>query len=149
MIIYISYWMVEIYELFDCVLVLCDGMYVGMFECVLLLVEWFVVMMVGCDIFGFYKKEYVLYDFGYLLLLVCDVVDGVCVCGCSFDLYVGEVFGIVGFVGVGCIEFVWLIFGVELCVCGDVKLGECMFGVYLLCDVIDVGFVYLIEDCKC
>lgn len=105
-------------------------------------------MMVGCDLDSFYKKQYVvLFDyFGLSLLLVCDMVGGL-VKGCFFDLYFGEVLGIVGLVGLGCMELVWLIYGVDVCDGGCVVLQGCDIDILILCVVLDVGIVYLIEDC--
>lgn len=43
-------------------------------------------------------------------------------CDVSLDLYVGEVLGIVGLVGLGCIELLCLIYGVDCVDKGSVEL---------------------------
>lgn len=83
-----------------------------------------------------------------------NVVDLLCdwllVNNVSFSLCWGEVLGIVGLMGVGCMELVMLIFG---CIMGDWKFGEVMIygkfvDLFIVFKVIKVGFVYVIEDCK-
>lgn len=79
---------------------------------------------------------------------VCGLLCGCVICDVGFMLWCGEIFGFVGLMGVGCIEVVCVVFGVDL-----VDVGEiCVYGrvvmICMLVDVVKFGIGYLFEDCK-
>lgn len=78
--------------------------------------DWIICGMVGCDfVYWFFEcilqigeevlciEDWIVY---YFIQLGCVMVDGV-----IFIVCVGEVVGIVGFMGVGCMELVMSVFG--------------------------------------
>lgn len=146
-IIYISYCMVEVYEFFDWVSVLCDGQYVGSLVCDKFNVLELVCMMVGWLFSDFFNKEWDIFC-GQLCLWVEDLIDGGKIKFSSLVVYVGEIVGFVGLVGVGCFELVQLIFGVCKVIVGVIEIDGELVVIYLLWEVIDFGIGFLIENCK-
>lgn len=87
---------------------------------------------------------------GLFVLWVIGLMCVLVVCDVSFDVVLGEIFGIVGLVGVGCMELLWLIFGVDCVDVGIVEVGMLLVFVciYLFGDVVCYGISLFIEDCK-
>lgn len=106
-----------------------------------------ILVMVGCEIGDFFLLKLQISSFGLVMLLVWDFVVSGMVLFVSFDVYVGEIFGFVGFVGFGRIELVFVIYGVDE-VSGKVLIDGEFFDYCLLLNSIDVGILMLMESCK-
>lgn len=99
--------------------VICDGQYIGICDVSGMSEDDIIIMMVGCEFIVFYFSE--LYVYGEEILWVEYLIVWYLV-NCYikwvndvlFFLCCGEIFGIVGLVGVGCIEVVQCLFGVWL-----------------------------------
>lgn len=66
----------------------------------------------------------------------------------SFVLLGGEILGFVGFVGVGCSEFVCVFFGIDMFEVGMVEvLGKLVLLGFVI-EVIEVGICLVLEDWK-
>lgn len=101
-IVYILYWFEEFVCVVECVVVLCDGWFVYVGDMVVMMFDGFVMLMVGCEI-----GEYIDFGeccFGVLWFVVLGFMCGMVVCDVLFEVCVGEIFGILGLIGVGCIE---------------------------------------------
>lgn len=87
---------------------------------------------------------------GVLVLCICSFGCVLVVQLVSLVLYVGEVLGIVGLIGFGWIEFLCLIFGVDCVDQGEIFIGDSQQFVCICSfkDVVKVGIVMVIEDCK-
>lgn len=155
--IMISYKFNEIEQIVDEIMIICDGCMVEMFDilCGEINEDCIICGMVGCLFESCYLD--CMFEIGevffevkdwwvqYLIVFECMVVKGL-----SINVCCGEVVGIVGFMGVGCIEFVMSIFGW--------LYGMFFFGImikdgqevvlYDVFVVIKYGFVYVSEDCK-
>ena len=148
-VIYISHRMAEIYELADRISVLRDGTYVGSLQREELTPEVLVKMMVGRDIAGFYKKNHkAVAGHNRVILSVRDFSDGNSVHNCGFDLYEGEVLGLVGLVGSGRTELARLIFGADPRVSGTLELDGRPITITSPGEALNAGIVYLTEDRK-
>lgn len=146
-IVYIFYCLEELVLIVDCVIVMCDGQYISMvdYECVK--ISDLIVMMVGCDLGNIYFCCEVLQQW----ILVLEVNGLMCkgvLNDINFMFYCGEIFGFVGLMGVGCIEFVCVIFGVDFIDSGTLKLNGKEIVIKDILDVIQQGISYLMEDCK-
>lgn len=104
--------------------------------------------MVGCDLGECFDLG--LWQIGVLLLWVewlswCGKVYEV-----LFEVCVGEIFGIFGLIGFGCIELLCLIYGVDCVDGGQVLFGDLLqcLSLCLLVDLVCQGVVLIIEDCK-
>lgn len=146
-IIYISYKMDEIWQILDWVMVMCDGVYVGMVEVVEMLILCIIQMMVGCELV---EVVVIIFDLVGVQMVfeVCDLMCGIELCKISFQLKKGEILGFVGLMGVGCIELVCVIFGVEFVDSGEICINDWFVIICSLVDVVQVGIGYLFEDCK-
>lgn len=107
--VYILYKFDEVVVVCDMVFVICDGCYVVIELMVVLIIDWIIVMMVGCEICDLYLCE--LYEIGDVVfdvcyVMCCDVMNVCCkwVDDVLFSVWCGEIVGVVGLVGVGCIE---------------------------------------------
>lgn len=146
-VIYVSYWMEEICCIVFCVIVMCDGQVVGdvMFENIFM--YYIVLLMFGCD--------YV----DIVLVVFQEIVDQVVLEVCvlcykfklediSFMLCCGEVFGIVGLLGVGCSELLKVIVGLEEYEQGEIVINGEKITCFDYGDMLKCGIGYTLENCK-
>lgn len=145
-IVYISYKMEEIFQLCDEVIVLRDGQWIVIESLVGLTMDKIIVMMVG-RFFNqrFFDKENksgeVIFEVRNLTLLRQSSIRDV-----SFDLYKGEIFGIVGLVGAKRIDIVETLFGIREKSVGIITLYGKQINNYNVNEVINYGFVLVIEE---
>lgn len=145
-IVYILYKMEEIFQLCDEVIVLCDGQWIVIELLVGLMMDKIIVMMVGCFFNQcFFDKENKL---GEVIFEVCNLMllCQLLICDVLFDLYKGEIFGIVGLVGVKCIDIVEMLFGICEKLVGIIMLYGKQINNYNVNEVINYGFVLVIEE---
>ncbi|MCR6476921.1 sugar ABC transporter ATP-binding protein [Variovorax sp. ZS18.2.2] len=147
-ILYISHRMAEIYELADRVSVLRDGRYIGTLEREDISHEQLVRMMVGRDASTLYQRAAHHAVRGPVVLEVSDMADGRRVRGCSLQAHAGEILGIAGLVGSGRTELARLVFGAEIPVRGEVRIGGVRLAAGSPDKAIRAGLVYLTEDRK-
>lgn len=116
--ILIFYKLNEVFKVLDFVMILRDGKIIEMLDMRKdnVIEDWIISGMVGCDLISCYFECYV--DIGNVILEVkdwmvyyeyyvdCKVFDWV-----NMNIWCGEIVGIVGLMGVGCIELVMSIFG--------------------------------------
>lgn len=145
-IVYILYKMEEIFQLCDEIIILCDGQWIVIQLLEGLDMDKIIVMMVGC-LFNqcFLDCENIL---GEVIFQVCNFIL-LCqffICDVFFDLYKGEIFGIVGLVGVKCIDIVEILFGICEKVSGIIMLYGKKINNYSVNEVINYGFVLVIEE---
>jgi ABC-type sugar transport system ATPase subunit len=122
-ILYISHRLDEVFQIADRITVLKDGRLVDTQTVASLDMSKVVRMMVGFDITQHYPKEVNVTD------EVCVEVDGITtesgVNEVSFDVKVGEVFGLGGMVGAGRTEIAHALFGLDRLTGGSIRLyGE-------------------------
>jgi ribose transport system ATP-binding protein len=119
-ILYISHRLDEVFQIADRVTVLKDGRCIGTNPIKELEMNDVIKMMIGLDIGQHYPKE-VNYR-PELCLEVRDISTETGVDGVSFDVRVGEVFGLGGMVGAGRTEIAHAIFGVDRLKSGEIHL---------------------------
>lgn len=103
--------------------------------------------MIGCELVDFYLCKDLWFEG---VLLIC--VQGLNVFGwvrdIVFEVVLGEIFGFVGFVGVGCMELFEGLLGLCLVIVDCVEIVGKLVCICSLCEVVDLGFIYFSEDCK-
>lgn len=132
-------------EICDCYIVFCNGVMVGVgvifdIDCLGL-----VCLMLGCE-----EVELIVWLMSVRSLVVLKVVDlffgdyGFCV---FFEIKLGEIFGFYGFVGVGCLLLMKIIWGVIFYCEGVISLDGWVLWLGNIGDCIVFGGVYVFEDC--
>lgn len=146
-IIYISHRMAEVYELADRCSVLRDGQYVGTLLRDELSAKTLVRMMVGRELFDFYRKQHgAAADTTRPALVVDGIADGRRIGPCSFEVRAGEVVGLAGLVGSGRTELARLVYGADRPAAGVVSIEGRSVQITSPADAIAAGIVYLTED---
>lgn len=120
-VVYIFYWMEEIFKIIDFVIVMRDGVIVDIKEILFINFDELVKKMVGWKLEDYYFEKY--FEIGFVVFEVSNF------CGDNFEdvfFYVckGEIFGFFGLMGVGCIEVMWIIFGIDKKKFGKVKIDD-------------------------
>jgi ribose transport system ATP-binding protein len=122
-ILYISHRLDEVFQIADIISVLKDGRCVGTKPTEELEMNDVIKMMIGLDIGQHYPKEVNVTP--ELCLEVRNISTESGVDGVSFDIRVGEVFGLGGMVGAGRTEIAQALFGIDQLTSGELHLqGE-------------------------
>lgn len=146
-VIYILYRLKEVFDICDRVIVLRDGIYIESCDVEGIIQERFINMMVGRDLIELFFKE--VFEFKEYVLEVEGFSDYVGrVKNVSLKVRKGEILGIVGLVGVGRMEFMRFIFGVDRISEGKIIVKGKEVKINLFMDVISNGICFLIEDRK-
>lgn len=146
-IIYVLYWMEEIFVFSDVIIVFKDGCYVCIFDDMLSVsYDVLVQVMVGCNLGDIYGWKFCFYGEEWLCLEEVKVL-GVCML-VSFLVCSGEIVGLFGLVGVGCSELMKGLFGGMQIIGGQVYIDGQFVFICKLVQVIQVGMMLCLEDCK-
>ena len=121
-ILYISHRLDEVFRIADWVTVLKDGRRVDTRPIVELAMNDVVRMMIGVDIEHHYPKEANARP--EICLRVDDLSTGNGISGVSFDIRVGEVFGLGGMVGAGRTEIAKALYGLDRPETGTIRLYD-------------------------
>jgi ribose transport system ATP-binding protein len=120
-ILYISHRLDEVFQIANCISVLKDGRLVGTNPTTELEMNDVIKMMIGLEIGQHYPKEINVTP--ELCLEVNNISTEAGVHNASFDVRIGEVFGLGGMVGAGRTEIAQAIFGLDELVDGEILLS--------------------------
>ena len=145
-IIYISHYIEEIYKVGQRATVIKDGRKVSTYNLNETSVDILIKSMVGRDASLFYKKEKL--ELGQTALKVLNYSNNKIVKNVSFDVRIGEIFGIGGMAGSGRTELMNLIYGIDKKSSGQLFLHNKEITPKSPRDSINKGIGMIVEDRK-
>lgn len=145
-IIYISHMLEEVFEIADRVTVLKDGMLMGTHPIAELNKNQLVSMMVGRNIEQFFPK--LVPPQSKILLEVIQLAKGEELQNINFSLHAGEILGISGLPGSGCLPLISCLFGLEPKDSGTILIDGAVKEIKSVPDAIKNRMGYLHEDRK-
>jgi len=145
-IVYISHHLQEVFEIADRVTVLRDGKKITTCDISDVTKEELVEMMVGQKVTDFYKQHVT--NTKGKILEVKNLTHYGFIHEISFDLYKGEILGIVGLAGAGRTELGRCLAGVDKVDDGEIILDGEKMKIRSMSKMLDKGIAYLTEDRK-
>jgi len=145
-IIYISHKMDEIFQISDDITVLRDGVYINTWQAADITNDILIKNMVGRELTEIYPKRHA--DITNTIIEVKHFTRGEHFKDISFNVRIGEIFGIAGLVGAGRTELMHALFGLDKLDEGEIIFEGEKIEIHNPQQAIEKGIAYVTEDRK-